>query len=205
MHHSSTDARHAHRHHPRLRLHGVLRGAGAARGKARRDHRGAAPRRGRTGEPGAAAYDPARLPGGAAGLAGRGIRLVRHSARVSAAARQRGCTDAGRRLNRFDDAFPGAAEPEPHGQPAAAVLRIRWTIIQRSGFPGIEHRSDRRQEGAAGASARPLAASCRGGLGISLATGRRPGHAYRRTRSGGHVSGAGGARSRAGPSDGPPA
>ena len=44
-----SDAQHTHRDHLRFCLHCLVRGAAAAGGKARRDHRGAAPRRGRTG------------------------------------------------------------------------------------------------------------------------------------------------------------
>ena len=100
----------------------------------------------------------------------------------------------------LEEPFPGATEPSEERRrqffefagplfsvavsPVSSIVRVGTTKELRA-LP--RDRSRRRVEE---------------DLEFHLATGRRPGQAHRRTRSGGHFPGAGGARSRADPGDG---
>ena len=124
------------------------------------DHRGPAAGRGRAREPRCAALGAGRAQGGAAGAAGRGVRLVRPASRRRQAAAEN--ARAKRRLAKpaasAEQSVPMDVDAYGEGRRASTpVLRIRGSAVFGGHLADVERHRGRRHAGAARDRARPRA------------------------------------------------
>src|SRR5207253_8021619 len=141
-------------------------------------YRRTAPRRGRTGQPGVPTFHPTCVSRGHAGLAARGIRLVRHPVPLAATCRCRRGTGAkcGGLRCRGSGGRSGTKRRRSYPAP---ILRLCRAFAHRGDFTSGKHIGSEPKPAPSRAAPGSLTPASRAGLDIFLGDRRRGWHALR--------------------------